>query len=601
MESFKTRDQIAEQYKWDLSLMYKNEDLWYEDFKTCEELLVKLGKLKKVTASAKNLLEFLDLNTKISRILSKVNEYAGLCLATDTTNTKYQALNDKLEKFGTRFNELTAFFGPELLKLDYKQIDKYYQEEPRLLDYQIGLKEWFRYQKSVLGEGEEKILSILSSTIQNSSGNYFTLFNSDLKFPSFKVAGQKIELTESNYIKHISSTDRRTRRKVFKLMYETISNYKHTVASMLSGHIDASSKMSKIRKFDTLLEHHIFDDELDIKIYDNLIKTISDNLKPLFEYYKFKKQVLKIKDFHIYDIYVPMFEKINKEYSYDEAKELVIKAIRQLGKKYLQDATRAFNERWIDVYHTKGKRSGAFSSGCYDSVPYILLNYENQFHNVSTLAHELGHSMHSYYSNLNNPYQNAGYTLFVAEIASTVNELLLNKSLLENCQDQHEKLCLLNEQLELFKSTIYRQVMFAEFEKGIYDHYTKNEAITYEYLSDYYYELNKKYFGKEVILDKLIKYEWMRIDHFFYNFYVYKYAIGLSCACYIVDRLKDDEYKEKYLKFLSLGGSMPPLKELEIIEIDLSKEDVIKSAINKFQEILNELKKTYQEVGENHE
>lgn len=600
-EIINTRNDIKEEYKWDLSLIYKNEDLWYEDFKLCEKLLKELESKKNVTSSAKSLLDYLSLDSKFSRIMSKLYEYAYLSLSTDTTNTKYQAMNDKLEKLETKAEEITSFFEPELLKLDYATIEKYYEKEKDLLDYQMYLRKIYRYKNNIFSENEEKIITTLSSTIENSSNNYFALFDSDMKFPSFKIDGKKYELNESLYSKYISSTDRRVRKKAFKLLYETISSYKNTIASMLSGHIDASSKLSKIRKFNSLLEHNLYHDELNIDIYNNVIKTVSNNLNVLFDYYDLKKEILKLKDFHIYDIYTPLFEKIDKEYSYEEAKEIVMKAIKVLGDKYVNDAKRAFSERWIDVYHTSGKRNGAFSAGCYDSAPYMLLNYQNKFSDISTLIHELGHSMHSYYSNLNNKYPNNSYTIFVAEIASTVNELLLMKYLIENTTDKHEKLKLLNQQLELFKGTIYRQTMFAEFEKGIYDHYNKEEPITHEYLSDYYYELNKKYFGNHVILDDLIKYEWMRIDHFFYNFYVYKYVIGLSCACYIVDRLNDKEYLEKYLKFLSLGGSMPPLEELKVIDIDLSDEKVIKSAINKFKETIEETKKIYQEVGDKHE
>ena len=350
--------------------------------------------------------------------------------------------------------------------------------------------------------------------------------------------------------------------------------------------------LAKLKKYNSSLEAALFGDNINIEVYDNLIKTVRNNLDVLYKYFKLKKDVLKLDDFHLYDQYVDLVEENTKKYSFEEAKELVINALSVLGKDYITNLTKAFDERWIDVYNNKGKRGGAYSSGFYDTKPYILLNYEGTINDVSTLAHELGHSMHTYYSCLNNPYQYSSYQIFVAEVASTVNELLLNFYLLNNSSCKEEKKYILSNLMDLFKATIYRQTMFAEFEKNMHQLKEQGNVLTNEVLCDNYYKLNLDYFGTDVVVDDLIKYEWERIPHFYYNFYVYKYAIGLSCACYIVDNIlnKKENALENYLKFLSSGGSDYPACELKIAGIDVTKKEVIESAIKMFDNFIEQFK-----------
>jgi len=350
---------------------------------------------------------------------------------------------------------------------------------------------------------------------------------------------------------------------------------------------------AKILNFNSSLEASLYSDNVSTDVYNNLIDTVNNNLHILYKYYDLKKEVLELDELHLYDIYLELIKELDKEYSYEEAKELVINALSVLGDDYINNLKKAFDEKWIDVYNNVGKRSGAYSSGFYDTNPFVLLNYESKLKDVSTLAHELGHSMHTYYSCKNNTYNNSSYKIFVAEVASTVNELLLNKYLLKHSTDDKEKLYILNSLLELFKGTIFRQVMFAEFERDMHKKHENGEILTHDLLSNEYYKLNQKYFGPNVVVDEQIKYEWERIPHFYYNFYVYKYAIGLSAACYIVDGILNNRENalENYLNFLKSGGSDYPVNELKIAGVDITSPEVIESAIKTFDNTINEMKK----------
>ena len=355
--------------------------------------------------------------------------------------------------------------------------------------------------------------------------------------------------------------------------------------------------MAKVKKFASSIEASLYHDNIPVSVYNKLIDIINKNMDILYKYYDLKKEVLNLDELHLYDIYVPIVDNIEKKYSFEEAKETVLEALSVLGDDYINNLSKAFTERWIDIYNNKGKRGGAYSSGFYDTKPYLLLNFEGKYEDVTTLAHELGHSMHTYYSCHNQPYNLSSYNIFVAEVASTVNELLLVHYLISHSKDNKEKLFLINALLELYKSTIYRQVMFAEFERDMHNTVEKGEVLTNEYLSTKYYELVKRYFGDNVICDDVIKNEWMRIPHFYYNFYVYKYAIGLSCATKIVNGIlnKEEGALDKYLAFLKTGGSMYPSEELKVAGVDIYDENVYTEAIKTFEGYIEEFKKIYNE------
>lgn len=593
----KLREEISNEYKWDLEAIYKNKEEFEDELKKIEQEIDKIDKYKDILMeSSSNLLECLELDTNISRRLSKAHTYANCYFDSDTGNASYQEMLGKVNNLYQKYSEKISFIEPSILKCDYNTIQKYMEESPKLKSYERNLKEIYRFKKYILSDNEEKIISNLEKALDSSSMTYESLTDTDMTYGNIiDENGESVELTDSNYNKYIKSNDRRVRKEAFDELYRVYSNFKNTICSTIKGNIEANTSIAKIRGYNSAIEASLFSDNIDVSVYNNLIDTVSNNLSSLFKYYDLKKKILGLDEMHLYDTYVSIINEKPREYTFDEAKELVKKALSVLGDKYINDLNNAFTGKWIDIYNNKGKRGGAYSGGSYDTYPYVLLNFEGTLNDVSTLAHELGHSMHSYYSRLNNSYQDSNYKIFVAEVASTVNELLLSKYLLKNTSDKREKLIILNNLLDLFKATIFRQTMFAEFEKNIYEKHEKGEILTAELLCNDYYELNKKYFGNSVYVDDEIKYEWERIPHFYYYFYVYKYATGLSAACYIVNGILSGskDALDNYLKFLTLGGSMDPLDELKVAGIDMTKPEAILSAIHMFDEILEEFEQLY--------
>ncbi len=588
------REEIEEKYTWDLSYIYRNDKNWQTDFnKISKEVKLILQYKGILVSNAKNLLAYLDLSHLLERKLYKLYYYANLKHDQDTTNPKYQEMLGKIRNLMHKYDELEAYANPELMSVNYSLIKQFYKQEPRLKEYKFILENIYRFKKHILDANSEKILSILSKAFDNSSETFEMLTDADLKFGMITDENnQEVELTESNYRVFLQSKNQEIRKKAFEQILSKYGEFKNTISSTFAGNVNVLTSLAKLKNYNCSLEAALFNDNISVKVYNNLIDTVNNHLDVIYKYFNLKKDVLKLKEFHLYDQYVDLVNESTKKYSFEEGKELVLKALSILGDDYTNNLKKAFSERWIDVYNNKGKRGGAYSSGFYDTKPYILLNYENTLNDVSTLAHELGHSMHTYYSCLNNLYQYSSYTIFVAEVASTVNELLLNHYLLNNTNDNEEKKYILSNLMDLFKSTIYRQTMFAEFERDMHDKYEKGEVLTNELLCDEYYKLNLKYFGPDVVVDELIKYEWERIPHFYYNFYVYKYAIGLSCACYIVDGILSNKENalENYLKFLSSGGSDYPINELKIAGIDVTNKEVIESAIKMFDSFIEQFK-----------
>ena len=592
----KKRSEINEKDTWDLSVLYNNTEAFKEEYKKLKEDIKEIEKYKgKLLESADTLLNFLKLEDTLERRLYKLYYYAHLNFDVDTTNAKSLELTAEISQLITIYSTLTSFVDPELLKAEYAKILRFYEEKPELLTYRFNLEDLYRYKKHTLKENAEKILSTLSEALNASDEIYESLTDSDLTFGNIVVDGKRVEFTESNYSTFIESNDRKVRQKAFNILFKNYQKYIHTIANTFRFHVETASKLAKLKHYESSLTASLFQENIDIKVYENLIKTVRKNLSTLYDYYNLKKEVLGLDKLHLYDIYANMVLDIDVKYTFDEAKNIVLDALGILGTDYQKKLTKAFNNRFIDIYNNKGKRSGAYSSGFYDTPPYILLNYEGGYSDLTTLAHELGHSMHTMYSCENNPYNTSSYQIFVAEVASTVNELLLLKYLLKKTDSKKEKLFLLNKLLELFKGTIFRQTMFAEFEKNMYESHEKGIVLTPEYLNREYYKLVCDYFGRDVVKDKLIQYEWMRIPHFYYNFYVYKYAIGLSAACKIVHdiELNGEKAISNYLAFLKTGGSMYPSEELKIAGVDISSPEFIEEAIFMFKETISEFREIY--------
>ena len=590
----KKREQLEEIYKWDLTPIY----LSIEDFKKeYKEVSTKVDtfkeKNKNKDLTAENLYEILGEYHSIIRKITKLYVYANLNYDSDTTNNNSISLRGKVINLDDKFNEESSFLIPNIIKIDYNKILTMYDEFPRLKEYQVTLKNIFRYKEHTLKEEEENILSSISSLLGKNEDIYEILKESDISFNEITLHnGDKVKLNDTNYKIYIESQERNDRKTAFKELYKTYKQFSNTYATTLYNNIKENITLSKIRKYKDSLTAALYSEELTPDIYNNLIEAVNSKLNTIYKYYDLRKKVLNIEELHLYDIYTPLMSKYEKTFSYEEGFKIVKEALKPLGEEYQKILDLAYNQRWIDVYPNIGKVTGGYSGGCYDTYPYILLNYQDKYNDISTLAHELGHSVHSYYSRTCNSYQNSGYTIFVAEVASTVNELLLAKYLLKNSNSKEEKLYILNNLIELFRATIYRQTMFAEFEKEIYQKATDGEVLTSDILSETYYNLNKKYFGNNVIVDEEIKYEWARIPHFYYNFYVYKYATGLSAACYIVENVIEKGEYEEYLKFLKCGITKSPIESLLLTKVDLRKKEVVTKALDYFENLI----KTFEDL-----
>lgn len=593
----KLRCEIEDKYKWDLTKIYKDEKEWQKDFDDVKEKILKVLEYKdSFLSNGKKLYEYLKYDEEVSRKLEKIYYYAHLNYDADTLDEKYKVMTNKVSDLFTKYNELSSFVVPEILKLDEEKLNTFYKEEEKLEDYRFSIENIYRFKNHTLDEEKEKMLSNLSKCLSNPEETYEALTDSDFEYDYITdEKGNKVKFNESNYSLFIKSKDRSVRKRAFEMLHNKYKKYIRTITSTYKGEVENNVVLAKIRNYDSAISASLYSDNVSQDIYNNLIKVVNDNMDVLYDYYDLKREILSLDRLHMYDTYVEIINKIDKKYSFDEAKEIVMEALSILGDKYIKNLKKAFDEKWIDIYHSKGKRSGAYSSGNFDVNPYVLLNFEGTLNDVSTLAHELGHSMHTYLSCKNNPYQYSSYEIFVAEVASTVNELLLANYMLKNSKNKEEKLAVINHILDLYKATLYRQTMFAEFEKETHKLREKGEVLTSDLLSNTYYNLVKKYFGPNVLCDDLIKYEWARIPHFYYNFYVYKYATGISAASYIVDGILNNKEGalENYIKFLKSGGSMYPLDELKIAGVNLNSESVILSAIKTFEKYLKEFKDIY--------
>ena len=595
------RNKIDKKYQWDLTKIFKSSKEFNQLFEEVKENIKDFSKYEKtMDKNATNFYNAIDNYYEISRKLEKLAVYTSLQFDTDTSNNKNQSLKMKVSNLYDEWSKVNFFVVPTILKKEYTDIEKYYKEEPKLKEYETVLKREFRYKEHTLTDAEEKLLSNMTKIFNNDYITYELLKDSDMKFDDIEDENnKKVKLTCSNYSIYIESKNRRVRKDAFTTLYKTYKQFINTYASTLSGAINENMTISKIRKYNSTIEYCLYHDELDETIYNNLIDTVSKNLKVLFKYYDLKKELLNLEELHLYDIYTPIVEGFEKKYPFDKAKEIVLNALSVLGEDYINILKQGYDDRWIDVYPTKAKRTGGYSGGSYDTNPYILLNYQDKYNDMSTLAHESGHSMHSYYTRNNNPYQYGDYAIFVAEVASTVNEILLAKYLLKTSKDNKEKLFILDNLMNLYKATIYRQTMFAEFEQSIYKDAEKDIPLTADYLSEKYYNLNKKYFGDNVVVDEEIKYEWARIPHFYYNFYVYKYATGLSAASKIVDDILSGKENavENYKKFLKAGSTLNPIDSLKLAGVDLTKKEVIESALEIFNKTIDEFKTLKKETN----
>lgn len=594
------RNEIEKKYQWDLSTIYPDETAWEQAFHETEKSLSVFESLEKTMLhSAEDLYQTVKQITEIGEQVNRVYVYAHLSYSENTANSKATNFMGQAQNLLTAYSEATAFFDTDLLTLKPEQLEEFLNQHDGLKEYEILLRNAYRYQPYTLSKPEEKILAAFHKERETASNTYETFTSADLKFGTIlDEEGNTVELTDTNYAVYLRSSDRLVRKQAFRTLYKAYEAYENTFASLYAGQLEAEKAIAKVRNFDSALQMSLFSDDVTPEIYENIIHSISGHLDVLFRYYRLKKKVLGLKEMHIYDIYLPMLADFQKKYTYEEAVEEVLNAVSIFGEEYVTILRQGYADGWVDVYPNDGKAGGAFSGGCATTNPFILLNFQGTEEDVSTLAHESGHSMHSYFTRKNNPLQYADYTIFVAEVPSTVNELVLAYYRLEHSESREEKLAILNHLLELYKGTIYRQIMFAEFEKITHELSEKGETLTAELLRKEYYALNEKYFGGEIVLDEEIALEWARVPHFYYNFYVYKYAIGLTAASHIVKRIRNHEPNalEDYFAFLKLGTKKNPVESLKVAGVDMTKTEAFDSAVELFSQILDDFEKLYNEA-----
>jgi oligoendopeptidase F len=588
-KGIKAREEIPQEYKWDLERIYPNESSIEADIAKVKELLEKIGGFKGRLGDREVLLQCLQTGDEMGIVMGRLFAYAHMRLDEDRRVSKYQSLNDRVRALGVEVGEKTSFVEPELLKLDPNVLEEIIDDN-RFVPYKMYFQEIARSREHVLSDAEERILASLGEVADAPSEIYSMLTNADIKFGTVKDSqGEEIEFSEGRAMSFFQSRDRRVRKDAYNTLYRTYTGFKNTLSQTLANNIKVNSVTARLRKYDSSIAMSLFPDNVPVQVYDNLIDTVSDNLQYLHEYVAMKKKMLGLDEMHFYDLYVPLVEDYDKEIKYEEAVETVKKGLASLGDRYIEDLSQGIANNWIDVYENQGKRSGAYSSGSYDTMPYILMNYDNKMSDLFTLAHELGHSMHSFYSNKKQHFRTAGYSIFVAEVASIFNETLLLKYLLNNAAGRDEKLYLLNYDLEGYRGTVFRQVMFAEFERIIHRKIDNGEALTPDVLCEEYYNLNKKYYGPEMTLDDNIAMEWSRIPHFYYNFYVYKYAIGFCAAKVLAQPIieGDQEALGRYLSFLESGGSDYPLELLKKAGVDMSSREPVEKCMQSFKESLD--------------
>ncbi|HHV47055.1 MAG TPA: oligoendopeptidase F [Tissierellia bacterium] len=591
----KERKDIPKEYKWDIESMYESVEQWERDLQYVLTKVEDFSKYKgNISTSGQVLLESLSEQMELLRKVNNIFTYANMRLDEDTRISSSQEMLDRALSAYVKVQEKTSFMTPEILKIDETTLNRFLEETEGLKLYEQHLRNILRRRDHVLSSEEENILAQMGEICSFPEKAYSMMNNADIKFPKITdEQGVEVEITQSNFIPLMESKNRDVRMKAFEGLYSTYESFKNTYAQLLNGNVKANIINARIRKYNSALEASLDENNIPVSVYKNLINSVHNNLDSMYKYMDIRKRALEVEELHMYDLYTPIVKDVDFNIPYEEGKELIIKGLQPLKDEYIGIVKEGFNNGWIDVYENKGKRSGAYSSGTYDSKPFILTNYHNTLDSVFTLAHEMGHSIHSYLSNKHQPYVYSDYSIFLAEVASTTNEALLLDYMLKNVKDDREKLYLLNHYLEQFRTTVFRQTMFAEFEMIIHEHVEKGGALTADYLCETYKKLNEKYYGPNMVVDDLIAMEWARIPHFYYNFYVFQYATGFSAAVALSQMIlnEGDKAVDRYLNFLRSGRSDYPINILKSAGVDMTTEEPVNNALKVFKELVEEMDK----------
>lgn len=596
--TIKERKDMDPQYMWDLSTLYKNDEEWSQAVTEIEERITKISKYQGKLNNAKTIRAFLDEDTQLGRLLSNYFCYASLRNCEDTRQSAGQAMEAKAYAVYTKYAQATSFAQPEILSLDEETLKAIVKDE-QLAPYAFYMQKLLDEKPHVLSAKEEALLASFTEVLGAPGKISESLQDADMVFDdALDANGEAHEVTQSNYILLQMNEDRVLRKNAFESFYKGFRQHINTFAQTYNACVKEAAASAQVRHFDSSRAMSMAEEHVPVSVYDGLVDTVRKFMPAMYRYVRLRKQILGLDELHYYDVYTPLVAGSSKKYTYEEAKQMVLDAVAPLGEDYVNRVKQAYQDRWIDVYPNAGKRGGAFSSGTYDSNPYILTSFTGTLDSVSTIAHEMGHSQHTWLSNHHQQPQNADYTLFVAEVASTVNENLLIEQLLAKTTEPKERLALLNHYLEGFKGTVYRQTMFAEFEREAHAMAERGEALTAEALNQLYKGLIHDYFGDDLVIDDEVAYEWARIPHFYRPFYVYKYATSYSAAVALSEAiLKDgDTAVKKYLEFLSMGGSAYPLDELKHAGVDFTTSAPVERALTKFNDILDDVEETLKQL-----
>ncbi|MEK5375730.1 MULTISPECIES: oligoendopeptidase F [Paenibacillus] len=578
---------------WKLEDLFPNRKAWDQEYEEVKQLAKKAEQFQGKLNSAESIGSCFKLEDELSLKTERVYVYAHLHHDEDTAEPTYQGLSQKAKKLGVEVSESLSFVTPEILALPDHQLDAFI-EDPKLADYRFTLQEMKREKAHILGKTEEALLAQVGNLAQAPQTIFGMLNNADLKFPKIKDEnGKEVELTHGSYIQFLESPHREVRERAFKAVYDTYAKNKNTIASTLSANVNKNIFYSRVRKYPSVLEMSLYGDNIPKEVYTNLIDTIHESLPLLHRYIKLRKKLLGVDELHMYDLFAPLVDEYKMDITYEDAKTQTKEGLKPLGEDYLASLQKGYDERWIDVYENENKRTGAYSWGAYGTHPYVLLNHKDNLNSMFTLAHEMGHALHSYYSDNALKYRDAQYTIFLAEVASTTNEALLMDYLLNKSTDPKEKMYLLTYYADQFRTTVFRQTMFAEFEKIVHERAEQGESLTPQLLSEIYYDLNVKYHGPGMKVDKDIEMEWARIPHFYNSFYVYKYATGFSAATSFSKQILEEGQPavDRYLGFLKSGGSDYSINILKKAGVDMSSPQPIREAMSVFEEVITEMEK----------
>lgn len=590
----KKREEIKEEFKWKLNKVYASLEDWEKDFEKLKKESIKLKDFQGKLSDKDKILEYLKLNEEISRLAEKLYVYAHMKSDEDTTNQKNQGVMNKVDAFMAELGSYTAFFVPEILSLKEGFIEELIKEDERFKVYEFLLMDILKEKPHVLTKEMEELLALISDSLEAPHSIYNMLINADMTFGEIKDEdGDKVQLTEGNYSSFIKSKNREVRKAAFKELFGGYKKFENTIGTALTASVKNFNLSARVRKYSCPLEAALGPNDIPLSVYENAIKTINDNIDVLHRYVRVKKKLLGLDEIHMYDLYVPVIEIEKEKIPFEESVKRANKALAPLGEAYLKIFNEGIESGWVDIYQNKGKRGGAYSWGSYDTMPYVLLNYNYELNDTSTLVHEMGHSIHSYYSKKSQPYYYSGYTIFCAEIASTTNEALLIHYLIDNEKDEKKKLYLINQELEQIRTTVFRQLMFAEFELYAHNELNSGNSLTAEDYNNKWHELNKKYFGEDMVVDEEIDVEWARIPHFYSDFYVYQYATGYSAASAFTKSIlnKEENAVEKYMGFLKSGGSKYPIDILKDAGVDMTTSKPLEATIKRFSELLDMLEK----------